>query len=67
MKKWVYLFSEGNASMRNLLGGNHILSLEAGFFEDLSEGSYRVVLAWAGGEAAGTLTVGQAAPEEPEA
>lgn len=53
-------------SPRNLLGGNHILSLEAGFFEDLGEGSYRVVLAWAGGEAAGTLTVGQAAPEEPE-
>ena len=23
MAKWVYLFSEGNANMRELLGGNH--------------------------------------------
>ena len=49
-------------SPRSLLGGNHILSLEDGFFADLDEGSYRVVLAWNGAETAGALTVGRAAP-----
>ena len=49
-------------SPRSLLGGNHILSLEDGFFVDLDEGSYRVVLAWNGTETAGALTVGRAAP-----
>ena len=52
-------------SPRHLLGGNHILSLDESFFEDLPEGSYRVVLSWAGGEATGTLTVGQAAEPQP--
>ena len=51
---------------RSLQGGNHILSLDETFFEELTEGSYRIVLSWTGGEAAGTLTVGQAAPQEPE-
>jgi len=45
-------------SPRPLLGGTHILSLDADFLGDLAEGSYRLALTWEGGEAAGTLTVG---------
>lgn len=45
-------------SPRNLLGGKHILRLEEGFFGDLADGEYRIVLDWAGGNASGALLVG---------
>lgn len=50
-------------SPRNLVGGTHVLSLGADTLGELSEGEYRIVLRWQGGEAQGTLTVGEAAPE----
>lgn len=53
MTKWVYLFSEGNANMRELLGGKGAnlaemtslgLPVPQGFTNDLSYSIYRVVL-----------------------
>lgn len=49
-------------SSRNLLGGTHILRLEADFFGGLAEGDYILSLRWPGGEARATLTVGEPLP-----
>ena len=47
---------------RSLPGGKHLLSLDVDYFDGLEAGEYRLVLSWAGGEAAGTLYAGDAAP-----
>ena len=47
-------------SSRKLKAGKHILSLDAGFIGSLAEGTYRAVLTWDGGDAAGLVTVGEA-------
>lgn len=53
-------------SDRTMVGGNHLLSLEAGALDSLPEGRYTLVLTTAAGRAEGTLLLGAAETAAPE-